>query len=156
MPNNLKHAFQIHRHSAEKVRNIPFLLTFHEWLQIWTDSGHLLERGRGRGKYCMARFGDAGPYAVGNVQIILHTENTSEGHVDNISEQHKEAIRKANTGQKLTFVQRHKISIVHRGKPKSKEHVQAVRIAARRKREQRWQRIIGLGNRLSVFAHLSV
>lgn len=59
-------------------RGIAFVLTFAEWLNVWAISGHLPERGRGRGKYCMARFQDKGPYAIGNVKIILNEENSSE------------------------------------------------------------------------------
>lgn len=59
-------------------RGVAFVLTFTEWLQIWNSSGHLSERGRGRGRYCMARFQDKGPYAVGNVKIIRNEENSSE------------------------------------------------------------------------------
>lgn len=62
-----------------KLRGIDFLLTFEEWLQIWQDSGHLNERGRKKGQYCMARYGDVGPYSVENVKIILHANNVKEG-----------------------------------------------------------------------------
>lgn len=62
-------------------REIEFLLTFEEWLQIWLNSGKLPERGRGKDKYCMARFGDTGPYAVDNVRIITNTENQHEAHL---------------------------------------------------------------------------
>ena len=71
-------AFRAHRHGA-KARGIKFLLTFEEWLTIWNNSGHLHERGQHRGQYCMARYGDRGPYAIGNVKIILTAANTREG-----------------------------------------------------------------------------
>lgn len=61
-----------------RSRNIQFLLTYEEWLKIWLDSGHFHERGRQKGQYCMARLGDKGPYAVGNVKIILHQDNNRE------------------------------------------------------------------------------
>lgn len=73
----LKDKFFIQRNAAY-VRQIEWKLTFEEWLQIWQESGHLEERGRGHGKYCMARFGDKGPYAVGNVKITTHEENLDE------------------------------------------------------------------------------
>lgn len=60
-------------------RNIVFKLTFEEWWKIWIVSGHWEERGRGKGKYCMARFNDRGPYAVDNVKIVKHEENNKEG-----------------------------------------------------------------------------
>jgi hypothetical protein len=59
-------------------RGIQFLFTFQEWMTIWEQSGRWHERGRGREEYCMARFGDTGPYAVGNVKIITNYENNIE------------------------------------------------------------------------------
>ena len=70
--------FTDHRHRAKR-RKIKFLLTLGEWLRIWTDSGHLHERGCRKGQYCMARIGDKGPYSIGNVKIITHSDNLSEG-----------------------------------------------------------------------------
>jgi hypothetical protein len=61
-----------------KGRGIPFLLSFDEWQKIWNDSGHFSERGKKNGQYCMARFGDKGPYAVGNVEITLVEENNRD------------------------------------------------------------------------------
>lgn len=57
---------------------IQFELTFDEWLSVWVDSGHLAERGNKRGKYCMSRVDDIGPYKVGNVFIQLTTNNTKD------------------------------------------------------------------------------
>lgn len=64
--------------SGAKRRGVPFLLTFHEWFKIWNDSGKWEERGSVRGKYCMSRFNDLGPYVVGNVYIQTFGQNTSE------------------------------------------------------------------------------
>ena len=72
-----KQAFWNHLHSAKR-RGIEFLLTFEEWLKIWMDSEHWHERGIRKYQYCMARFGDKGPYAVGNVKIITNEENLLE------------------------------------------------------------------------------
>lgn len=77
---DLKHAYSCQKSSA-KERDIPFLLSFDAWLKIWVDSGHLHERGRKQGQYCMARFGDRGPYALGNVKIIQFGLNVSEGQL---------------------------------------------------------------------------
>lgn len=73
----LREAFWNKRSDAN-FRGIEFLLTFEEWLEIWEASGHLHERGRKRGQYVMARYGDKGPYAVGNVKIITAGENVAE------------------------------------------------------------------------------
>jgi hypothetical protein len=73
----MKRKYNEHKRSA-KQRGIPFLLTYDEWLAIWQASGHFDERGKRRGNYCMARFGDAGPYSVDNVRIITMVENAAE------------------------------------------------------------------------------
>lgn len=65
--------------SHSKKRGIEFLLSFNQWLYIWTRSGHLHERGRGSLQYCMARFGDKGPYERGNVEIITNNANGVAG-----------------------------------------------------------------------------
>ena len=75
--NALKSKYRDHKYNAAK-RGVPFRLTFEEWLNIWSESGHLHERGRHAGDYVMARFGDAGAYEVGNVKIIPHIENIKE------------------------------------------------------------------------------
>ena len=76
---------------------IEFHLTFAEWLDIWKLSGKLPLRGCGAGMYCMARYNDIGHYEPGNVKIILHTENISEGHKGktpwNLGIKHKDSTR---------------------------------------------------------------
>jgi hypothetical protein len=95
-------AFDSQRFSAKK-RGIKFLLTFNEWLIIWQASGKLPERGRKKGQYVMARFGDKGPYTIDNIKIILCQKNTSEG----------------NKGKKVTFSVEHRanLSAAKKGKP---------------------------------------
>ena len=103
-----------------KVRGIEFKLTFEEWLKIWIDSGHLHERGRGIGKYCMARFNDKGAYEVGNVKIILFTENLREKV---ISQETRKKLadnsRKRLFGKFLSAAHRARISSKRRGKKHS-------------------------------------
>lgn len=70
-------AFTLQRYGAN-MRGIAFKLTFEEWWDIWVLSGHWPDRGCRKGQYVMARFGDVGPYAVGNVRIISVEENRSE------------------------------------------------------------------------------
>lgn len=67
-----------HHKTNAASRNIPFLLTFAEWCMVWLNSGHWHERGKGRDRYCMARNGDTGPYAIGNVRICRNHENGVE------------------------------------------------------------------------------
>jgi hypothetical protein len=49
-------------------RGIEFALTFEQWFEIWTKSGHLKDRGVPG--YCMMRHGGKGAFAVGNVSIV--------------------------------------------------------------------------------------
>lgn len=92
--NSPKHQFYIHRYSA--LKSVGFELTFEEWLKIWMDSGHWHERGRGKDRYVMARFGDKGPYKVGNVKIITLSENTTEGQLGHgCSTEHRAKLKHA-------------------------------------------------------------
>lgn len=73
-----KGKYQQHKQNAKR-RGVPFLLTFAEWLTVWQESGHFDERGnRTADGFVMARFGDRGPYAVGNVEIVPHRVNVAE------------------------------------------------------------------------------
>lgn len=58
-------------------RGIGWELKFWDWWQIWQQSGHWEQRGRGQG-YVMSRLNDDGPYALGNVYIAHATENNSQ------------------------------------------------------------------------------
>ena len=84
------------------ARGIPFLLSFDQWLFIWTESGKLDQRGRGADKFCMCRNNDVGSYEVGNVFIGTGREN----------------VRAGNLGKEMTQEVRDKISKAHIGKPK--------------------------------------
>jgi hypothetical protein len=61
-----------------KQRGIEWHLAFPEWARLWRDSGHLPARGRGKDRYVMARHGDTGPYAVGNVYFTTTGGNVSD------------------------------------------------------------------------------
>ncbi len=71
--------FQFQRTQARQ-RGVEWRLTFEEWFGIWTESGHWEQRGRTRGCYVMARHGDTGPYAVGNVSIITAEQNVRDAN----------------------------------------------------------------------------
>ena len=99
----LRQSYHIQKHSATKLRGIEFLLTFEEWLQIWLDSGHLHERGKDKDQYCMARYGDRGAYAIGNVRIITNSENSRENLLGKpMKASTKQKLREINTGRKHT------------------------------------------------------
>lgn len=61
-----------------KQRQIEWRLSFDDWWNIWQESGHWEERGDSKGKYCMSRYGDTGPYSVENVYINKFEDNTKE------------------------------------------------------------------------------
>lgn len=113
-----KRDYQSHKDRA-KQGGIEFLLTFEEWFRIWIDSGHLHERGRMRGQYQMARFGDTGPYAVWNVKIITGYENKLEA----ISRRDISAFfSQLNKGRLRSEQAKRKTSEALKGVPKSEEH----------------------------------
>lgn len=65
--------------TAASKRGIGWEITLAEWLDVWMSSGKWHLRGVGRGAYCMARHGDAGPYRVGNISIATIESNSSDG-----------------------------------------------------------------------------
>lgn len=73
------HKYGNQRRNA-KARGIAWEITFPEWLNVWLESGHFQERGRGVG-YVMARIGDVGAYAVDNVEIITSAQNISDSYI---------------------------------------------------------------------------
>src|SRR4029079_3303048 len=74
-----RYVYKGHKTSA-KQRGVAFLLTFDEWWALWDTSGKWEHRGRETNCYVMARFGDEGPYKIGNVRICTSQENNSEAH----------------------------------------------------------------------------
>lgn len=121
----LKIAFIDQRRRAIE-RGVEFLFTFEQWLKIWQDSGHLHERGCHRGQYCMARYGDVGPYAIENVRIITNLENHHEYHIGNKHlEETKRKIAESNKGIKKrarTEEEKAQISERFKGKKFSEQH----------------------------------
>lgn len=73
-----KGKFRTQRANAKR-RNIPWLLTFEEWWDIWQKSGKWDQRGTGANQYCMARILDCGAYKKGNVKITTMKKNSQEG-----------------------------------------------------------------------------
>lgn len=73
-----KGKFRQHKQNAAR-RGVPFFLSFDEWLAVWLESGHYDQRGNQTAHgFVMARFGDSGPYAKGNVEIIPHAANVAQ------------------------------------------------------------------------------
>lgn len=62
------------------ARGVEFSMTFPQWWAVWQASGKWNERGRGMG-YVMARTGDVGPYAIGNVYICTQSQNSKDSYL---------------------------------------------------------------------------
>jgi hypothetical protein len=58
-----------------RQRGIGWGLSFKQWWTLWNESLHWKQRGLGANKYVLARYGDSGPYEVGNVYICTLAEN---------------------------------------------------------------------------------
>ncbi len=104
---------------------IEFRLSFQEWLDIWMASGKWHKRGRRKGCYCMSRHNDIGHYEVGNVSIILHSENIIEGNTGKIvtaeTRKIQSKMRKGVPKPPRTAEHRKKISEANKGKIMSAE-----------------------------------
>lgn len=86
--------------SNSRTRKVPFLLSFEQWLTIWTESEKLNQRGRGAKKFCMCRHGDVGPYELGNVFIGTGGENVRAGNLGKeMTQEVRDKISKSNAGQ---------------------------------------------------------
>lgn len=70
-------AFTEHKNNARK-RGIAFQMTFADWMAVWGDA----YGGRGRGSefFVMCRYGDRGPYKLGNVYIATQNRNMLDYH----------------------------------------------------------------------------
>ncbi|WP_313624103.1 hypothetical protein [Achromobacter sp.] len=69
------HAFMKQK-TRSAGRGIGFELTFAEWWEFWQDHYHL--RGSGPNDLCMGRYGDTGPYAVGNIYLTTIRGNMAD------------------------------------------------------------------------------
>lgn len=90
-------AYEKHkRHAA--ARGIGFELTFVQWWEFWKDHYHL--RGGKGGDLCMGRFGDMGPYAVGNIYITTQKGNIQDYSVSEKKKRDLENLKNSRS-QKL-------------------------------------------------------
>lgn len=80
-PGTIAKSFSYQKNSAD-MRGVPWKMTLAEYHQVWLDSGKMLERGRGKQKYCMARKGDEGAYEIGNVEIITNQQNGRDAQLN--------------------------------------------------------------------------
>lgn len=105
-----KPAYNCQKYSAY-IRGIDWQFTYETWRNWWGDD--IINRGRGRGKLVMARYGDKGPYHPDNVQKITLSQNSIEGNVgktfkhtqetkNKISKRHKGRIVSAEAGKNIS------------------------------------------------------
>lgn len=67
------------KHYNAKVMKIPCYLTFHEYCTLMKEAGIISSNlGTSGDYYELARYGDKGPYQVGNCRFITHKENMQE------------------------------------------------------------------------------
>jgi hypothetical protein len=69
-----REAFRDQRRRA-RHRGIAFTFDWPTWWAWWQEEGAWHRRGRGADRLCMARLGDCGPYAPGNVYAATFSEN---------------------------------------------------------------------------------
>lgn len=74
---NAHQAYLTQRSNAFK-RGIVWELTEREWIEWWESTGHFSDRGRGKGKWLMARFNDTGAYSLNNIFCHRHECNVSD------------------------------------------------------------------------------
>lgn len=74
-------AFVAQRWRAAR-RGIPFLLTIDEWWGWWNEDDRWRRRGAGTERLCMARNGDAGPYALGNIYCATSLQNLEDARTN--------------------------------------------------------------------------
>ena len=71
--NSERFAYSQQKHCA-KQRDVSFLLSCEEWITWWGDDFD--KRGRGREDLVMCRYGDTGPYEIGNIYKATKSENS--------------------------------------------------------------------------------
>ena len=59
--------------NTSKQRGVEFNLTFEQWRDWWGDDFD--NRGRKMLQLCMCRYGDTGPYELGNIYKATNAEN---------------------------------------------------------------------------------
>lgn len=99
----MKRAYRMQRNSA-KTRGIEWKFDFESWLAVWRDSGRIADRGRGVGKYVMARFGDVGAYEPSNVEIILYEKNAADSRSNHPVTASELSARAIGRGRGWTYV----------------------------------------------------
>ena len=145
-----KAKYSTHKAGA-KSRNIPFNMTFDEWLTFWLDSGHWHERGNKAGQYVMSRKNDIGPYELGNVFIQSQSQNTIDGRIGKqFSAETKKVLSEKSKGRlkgkQISESTKQKISVAHKGKILSDEHKAKISLTKK----------LNMVNRLNILSTISL
>lgn len=77
MPLEMWEAFRTQRNNARQ-RGIPFEFTVYSWWAWWQVDNRWVLRGRRQGQLVMARYGDTGPYRLGNVYCATAEQNLAD------------------------------------------------------------------------------
>jgi hypothetical protein len=90
--------------SGSKIRGIEYNLTNEELQQLLDEAGITIwDVGPYSGMFCLGRYGDTGPYEVGNCRFITVEENTQEWwdrKTPEEQEEHRDRGRKNATNAK--------------------------------------------------------
>lgn len=110
----LKMAYRFQKARAI-ARSIPWEFSFDTWMAVWGRSGKLSLRGKGLGKYVMARRKDAGPYSESNVDITLYETNARDARINKPTPAAVNALKSLGKGRGWTFA-RNKFQVIVSGK----------------------------------------
>jgi len=121
-------------------RHIDFDMSFEDWAKWWEDQlgkDWLYKRGRGAGKFHMARKNDKGSYSLNNIKCITHEQNGHDRAKNKTaSSGHKHATRVVLTKTAVLDIFTSKDTNVYLGK---KYNVNESTISAiRNKRSWNW------------------
>lgn len=78
-------AYQVQVRNS-RWRGIPFQFSLEEWITWWEDNlgpDWIKKRGCTKGKFCMSRRGDTGPYSRENVRCTTHQNNVTDAVSNN-------------------------------------------------------------------------
>lgn len=136
-------AYRQHKKNAA-TRGVEWLFDFDSWLAVWRQSGKLHLRGKGKDRYCMSRPGDVGPYAPGNVRIVLFGDNVREA-VDIRRAARIFILKPAvpELEEKDAFFEQHGITVLDWLKSAIDWHVKVTPIRLMQGEPARWPELIG-------------
>ncbi|KKK97864.1 hypothetical protein LCGC14_2648500 [marine sediment metagenome] len=110
-----KEKYLQHRRMS-KHRGISWLFNYVTWWRKWCESEKWEQRGNHGKKYCMARFGDKGPYSYENTKIITCIQNQKEVR---LSTEQKENLRLVNLGNKHCLGKKNALGYRHTAKARA-------------------------------------